>query len=163
MKNVFSLFGLLFFMFFLTACSNDIENTDLSNIRLDNMKIGDIISEKNLSKYTASDRYSEKAKYKFEEICIDVDDKEKINYLFARFDEDYIDININDTNNFELIKDIENILGNNFEDKKYDSEQLLKEYVYIDKVNNLKAEFIYSESDDILRWIILSERTIFSR
>ena len=47
MKNVFSLFGLLFFMFFLTACSNDIENTDLSNIRLDNMKIGDIISEKN--------------------------------------------------------------------------------------------------------------------
>lgn len=158
MKNVFSLFVLLFFMFVATACSNDIENTDLSNIRLDNMKIGDIISEKILSKYTTSDRYSKKAKYRFEEICIDVDNKEEINYLFAKFDEDYIEININDTNNFEKIEDIENILGNKFEDKKYDSEQLLREHIYVDEVNNLKAEFIYSESDDILRWIILSKQ-----
>ena len=121
MKKIFSLFGLLFFVVLLTSCSNNLENTDLSNIKLDNMKIGDIISEKDLSKYNESDRYSKKTKYTFEEICIGVDDKEQINYLFARFDEDYIDININDKNNFKLIKDIENTLGNNFQDKEYDS------------------------------------------
>ena len=117
--------------------------------------IGDIISEKDLSKYNESDRYSKKTKYTFEEICIGVDDKEQINYLFARFDEDYI--NINDKNNFKLIKDIENTLGNNFQDKEYDSEQQLREYIYIDEVNNLKAEFIYSQNDNILRWIIISK------
>lgn len=158
MKKIVSLFGVLFLVFFLTACSNNLENTDLSNIRLDNMKIGDIISEEDLSKYNESDKYIKKTKYTFEEICIDVDDKEQINYLFARFDEYYIDININDTNNLKLIKDIENILGNNFQDKKYDSEQLLREYIYIDKVNNLKAEFIYSQNTNILRWIILRKQ-----
>ena len=158
MKKIVSLFGVLFLVFFQTACSNNLENTDLSNIRLDNMKIGDKISEEDLSKYNESDKYIKETKYTFEEICINVDDKEQINYLFARFDEYYIDININDTNNLNLIKDIENILGNNFQDKKYDSEQLLREYIYIDKVNNLKAEFIYSQNTNILRWIILRKQ-----
>ena len=157
MKKILSLFGSLFFVILFISCGNSLENTDLSNIKLDNMQVGDIISEKDLSKYNNSDRYGTKTKYTFEEICIDVDNKEAINYLFARFDEDYINISINNKNNLKLIKHIENILGNNFKDKKYDSEQQLREHIYIDEVNNIKARFIYSQYDDILRWIILSK------
>ena len=93
------------------------------------MKIGDIISENNLSRYNKSDRYNKNVQYTFEEICIGIDDNENINYLFARFDEDYIDININNKNDFVQIEDIVNVLGDNFQEKKYDSEQQLEEYM----------------------------------
>ena len=48
MKKVFRLFGVLFFVILLVFCNNNLESTDLSNIRLDNIKIVDIISEKDL-------------------------------------------------------------------------------------------------------------------
>ena len=140
----------------LTGCVKKLETTDLSNIYLDNMTIGMKINKDDLTNYTDSDRYSYDYKYKFEEIVIDTNDDDEINYLFARFDEDYIEIKVNDKS-LNKIEDVQNVLGNNYQNKNYDREQQLKEYVYKDNDKNIKAEFVYSTNDNSLYWIILSK------
>ena len=135
---------LLFFFAFvigimlLTGCDKKLETTNLSNIYLDNMTIGMKINKDDLTNYTDSDRYSYDYKYKFEEIVIDTNDDDEINYLFARFDEDYIEIKVNDKS-LNKIEDVQNVLGNNYQNKNYDREQQLKEYVYKDNDKNIKA------------------------
>ena len=114
------------------------------------------INKDDLTNYTDSDRYSYDYKYKFEEIVIDTNDDDEINYLFARFDEDYIEIKVNDKS-LNKIEDVQNVLGNNYQNKNYDREQQLKEYVYKDNDKNIKAEFVYSTNDNSLYWIILSK------
>lgn len=140
----------------LTGCDKKLETTNLSNIYLDNMTIGMKINKDDLTNYTDSDRYSYDYKYKFEEIVIDTNDDDEINYLFARFDEDYIEIKVNDKS-LNKIEDVQNVLGNNYQNKNYDREQQLKEYVYKDNDKNIKAEFVYSTNDNSLYWIILSK------
>jgi hypothetical protein len=153
---------LLFFFAFvigimlLTGCDKKLETTNLSNIYLDNMTIGMKINKDDLTNYTDSDRYSYDYKYMFEEIVIDTNDDDEINYLFARFDEDYIEIKVNDKS-LNKIEDVQNVLGNNYQNKNYDREQQLKEYVYKDNDRNIKAEFVYSTNDNSLYWIILSK------
>ena len=140
----------------LTGCDKKLETTNLSNIYLDNMTIGMKINKDDLTNYTDSDRYSYDYKYKFEEIVIDTNDDDEINYLFARFDEDYIEIKVNDKS-LNKIEDVQNVLGNNYQNKNYDREQQLREYVYKDNDKNIKAEFVYSTNDNSLYWIILSK------
>lgn len=139
-----------------TGCNKELETTDLSNIYLDNMTIGMKINKDNLINYTDSDKYSYNYKYKFEEIVIDINDNDEINYLFARFDEDYVEIKVNDKS-LKKIEDVKKILGNNYQNRNYDREQQLKEYVYHDNDKKIKAEFIYSSNDNSLCWIILSK------
>ena len=158
MKKNYLLFSFIFVIgiMLLTGCDKKLETTDLSNIYLDNMTIGMKINKDDLTNYTDSDRYSYDYKYKFEEIVIDTNDDDEINYLFARFDEDYIEIKVNDKS-LNKIEDVQNVLGNNYQDKNYDREQQLKEYVYKDNDKNIKAEFVYSTNDNSLYWIILSK------
>lgn len=140
----------------LTSCSSGVEKmTDLSGIYIDDLSLGYSISEVDLSRYTKSDKYSWDYEYKFDEIVIGIDNHERINYLFARFDENKIDIVING-NTVTMIDDVEDILGNNYQDKNYDKEQHLNEYVFEDKDENIKVEFIYSSFDGSLLWIIVS-------
>jgi len=158
MKKNYLLFSFVFVIgiILLTGCDKKLETTDLSNIYLDNMTIGMKINKDDLTSYTDSDRYSYDYKYKFEEIVIDTNDDDEINYLFARFDEDYIEIKVNDKS-LKKIEDVKNVLGNNYQNKNYDREQQLKEYVYKDNDKNIKAEFVYSTNDNSLYWIILSK------
>jgi len=158
MKKNYLLFSFVFVIgiILLTGCDKKLETTDLSNIYLDNMTIGMKINKDDLTSYTDSDRYSYDYKYKFEEIVIDTNDDDEINYLFARFDEDYIEIKVNDKN-LKKIEDVKNVLGNNYQNKNYDREQQLKEYVYKDNDKNIKAEFVYSTNDNSLYWIVLSK------
>jgi len=158
MKKNYLLFSFVFVIgiILLTGCDKKLETTDLSNIYLDNMTIGMKINKDDLTSYTDSDRYSYDYKYKFEEIVIDTNDDDEINYLFARFDEDYIEIKVNDKS-LKKIEDVKNVLGNNYQNKNYDREQQLKEYVYKDNDKNIKAEFVYSTNDNSLYWIVLSK------
>ncbi len=94
--------------------------------------------------------------YAYLVLIVDTNDDNEINYLFARFDENYIDIKINKTQ-VKTTDDLKEVLGNNYQDKNYDKEQQLKEYIYKDNEKNIKAEFIYSSNDNILKWIILSK------
>ncbi len=118
------------------------------------MTIGTIIESGDLSNYTKSDRYDGNYQYKFEEIAVDTNARNEINYLFARFDENYIDIEINDKQ-VKTIDALKEVLGNNYLDKNYDREQQLREYIYKDNEKNIKAEFIYSDFDNSLRWITM--------
>ncbi|WP_195989735.1 hypothetical protein [Clostridium sp. D53t1_180928_C8] len=140
------------------SCSNiaNIKSTDLNNIFIDNLNIGSSIKKINLNKYTESNTFLGDYMCKFEEIIIDSKNN-KINYLFGKFDENRTVISVNDKRNLNYINEIKQILGDNYKEKWKDREQNLKEYIYFDKINNIKAEFVYVSFDESLVWIILSK------
>lgn len=140
------------------SCSNiaNIKSTDLNNIFIDNLNIGSSIKKINLNKYTESNAFLGDYTCKFEEIIIDSKNN-KINYLFGKFDENRTVISVNDKRNLNYINEIKQILGDNYKEKWKDREQNLKEYIYFDKINNIKAEFVYVSFDESLVWIILSK------
>ena len=140
----------------MAGCGEGLKTTDLSSISLDGLSVGDKIDDDILTSYTQSERYSGNYKYKFEEIIIDTNDSEEVTYLFARFDENYIDIKVNGENP-KRTEDVKRILGENYQDKDYDREQKLRELVYVDNDKGVKAEFVYS-SEQSLRWIELSKQ-----
>ncbi len=148
---------IIYAMFFI-SCSNisNIKSTELNNIFIDNLNIGSSIKKINLNKYTESNAFLGDYMCKFEEIIIDSKNN-KINYLFGKFDENRIVISVNDKRNLNYIDEIKQILGDNYKEKWKDREQNLKEYIYFDKINNIKAEFVYVSFDESLVWIILSK------
>lgn len=150
------LFAGIMGLLILTGCGMDLESTDLSKIKLDKMTIGTSIDNKNFLKYSQSDRYSGSYDYKFEEIVIDVNADNEIIYLFARFDEDYINIKINGKR-VKSIEKLKKILGTECQDSSYNHEQELRECIYQDKENHIKAQFVYSNSDGHLIWVTLNE------
>lgn len=152
-------FYCIIFMLILSGCSktsSKVETTDLSNISVDSITIGSNIKSVDLTKYTDSDRYSGNYTYKFEEIVINTKD-DMVDYLFARFDENDTTISINGSINLTNIDDVEDVLGNNFEDKWYDKEQGLRAYVYYDYENKIEAKFVYIDYNYYLTWIKLSK------
>ena len=148
---------IIYAMFFI-SCSNisNIKSTELNNIFIDNLNIGSSIKKINLNKYTESNAFLGDYMFKFEEIIIDSKNN-KINYLFGKFDENRIVISVNDKRNLNYIDEIKQILGDNYKEKWKDREQNLKKYIYFDKINNIKAEFVYVSFDESLVWIILSK------
>lgn len=143
---------------FFVGCNNmsNIKSTELNNIYVDNLNIGSSIKKINLNKYTESNNYLGDYTCKFEELIIDSKDN-KINYLFGRFDENRTVISVNSRRNLRSINEVSDILGENYKEKWKDRELKLKEHVYFDNRNNIKAEFIYSIFDDSLVWVILSK------
>lgn len=77
--------------------------------------------------------------------------------MFGRFDENRTVISVNSRRNLRSINEVSDILGENYKEKWKDRELKLKEHVYFDNRNNIKAEFIYSIFDDSLVWVILSK------
>ena len=148
---------IIYAMFFI-SCSNisNIKSTELNNIFIDNLNIGSSIKKIILNKYTESNAFLGDYMCNFEEIIIDSKNN-KINYLFGKFDENRIVISVNDKRNLNYIDEIKQILGDNYKEKWKDREQNLKKYIYFDKINNIKAEFVYVSFDESLVWIILSK------
>lgn len=146
----------LFIILSGTGCSigKNITTTDLSDIKLDGISIREDISTVDLSKYAESDKYSGDYKYKFDNLVINTDNDEVI-YLFAPFDSD-IKITVNGKDAINIINDVIDILGNNYESSVYDREQHLSCYSYFDHVNKTRADFVYSDFDDTLVFIYLS-------
>ena len=142
----------------ITGCSDNtsFKSTELNNVFIDNLNIGSSIQNINLKKYTESNRYSGDYMCKFEELIIDSKDN-KINYLFGRFDENKTVISVNGRRNLRNINEVSEILGLNYKEKWKNRDLKLKQHVYFDNRNNIKAEFIYSTFDDSLVWIILSK------
>ena len=143
---------------FFVGCNNmsNIKSTELNNIYVDNLNIGSSIQNINLKKYTETNRYSGDYMCKFEELIIDSEDN-KVKYLFGRFDEKRIVISINNKRNLSYIYEVSEILGYNYKEKWKDREEQLKEYIYYDNINGIKAEFIYSDFDSSLAWVTLSK------
>ena len=142
----------------ITGCSDNtsFKSTELNNVFIDNLNIGSSIQNINLKKYTESNRYSGDYMCKFEELIIDSEDN-KVKYLCGRFDEKRIVISINNKRNLSYIYEVSEILGYNYKEKWKDREQQLKEYIYYDNINGIKAELIYSDFDSSLAWVTLSK------
>ena len=143
---------------FFVGCNNmsKIKSTELNNIYIDNLNIGSSIKKINLNKYTESNECLGDYTCEFEELIIDSKDN-KINYLFGRFDENKTVISVNSRRDLRSINEISETLGVNYKEKWKDRELKLKQHVYFDNRNNIKAEFIYSTFDDSLVWVILSK------
>lgn len=131
-----------------------LETTNLNNILIDNIALGDTFKNIDLTKYTKNDYYG--YTYAFDEIALNVNDG-VINGLMGTFYENHVNISINKHTNLDKIKDIENILGNNLKDKWYDKEQGLRTHIYYDYDNKIKADFVYANYNNNLIWIKLKE------
>ncbi|MGV3152898.1 hypothetical protein [Sarcina ventriculi] len=159
-KKIVLLFSCIIFIIVLCLYSwkaIKIETTNLTDISIDNIVLGDDFENVNLTKYTKVDGYDDNYNYRFNEIAINVDNG-IIDGLFSNFDNNVV-ISINGNTDLTKVNDIKDILGGNFKDKWYDKEQGLKTYIYYDYNNNIKANFIYSNYDNNLVWIKLKKQT----
>lgn len=158
-KNIIvSVLSCILSTIFFIGCNNmsNIKSIELNNIYIDNLNIVSSIKNINLNTYTESNKCLGDYTCEFEELIIDSKDN-KINYLFGRFDENKTVISVNGRRNLININEISETLGVNYKEKWKDRDLKLKQYVYFDNRNNIKAEFVYSDFDDSLVWIILSK------
>ena len=147
MKRTKIVMIILLIMGLFTGCSNlKSEHVDLSDLTVDNIKIGSDINKIDFSKYTKSNKYSGDYRYKFDELLINTN-KDKISFIFTRLDEKGTEFKINSKGNIKTISDVTNILGADFKDVSQDKEQSLRKRTYYDKINNIKADFIYFDLD----------------
>ena len=134
-----------------------IKSTDLSNIKIDNMKIGDKVNWDNLEKYTYQSRY------KYKELTIDLDKDDKIIYIFTYFrkiNDINITININGKEDFDVISDITNLLGKNYTKEKENEQTTLSKNIYNDKKNKIILEIIYNKKDKKLKYVRLLDSNL---
>ena len=152
-----AIFAAAFFILSLgtSACAagTNIESTDLSGAAIDGLQINQKLDPESLNGYTESNRYSGDHKYEFEELIIDTDGSDVITYLFGRFGEN--SIGINGKNDLLYISDVAEALGDNYSKQVYDREQHLSQYTYSDKENSICAEFVYSDFDNCLIWLVI--------
>jgi hypothetical protein len=140
----------------LTACNSNISTTNLTSIKIDNMQVGEYISDVDLEKYTTSDRFTDKENtYNFEEIKIETDESGIITQIHANNVD--TELLINDVEGFKDIEDITTVLDENYKSSWYDREQGLKENKYMDLENKIEASFIYDNTGKNLVWTILSK------
>ena len=160
MKKIASTLLICCLLFLLQGCNErviNIQSTNLSNILIDNISIGDSIKNINLDKYTKGERYSGDYEYLFNEIVIGEDESNNtVDYIFSRFDEDYTVISVNGNKELNNIEDISKLLGYSYNEQWEDKGQGLKSRIYYDTVRNIKSEFIYLSYDDSLCWIKVS-------
>lgn len=138
-----------------TACNKNVESTNLTTIKVDDIKLGEAMTVIDFNKYTESDRFEEKENtYNFEEIKIGINENEEINQIHANISE--VNLYINSIQEFNNIKDITKVLGENYKNSSYDKEQKLKVNEYKDSENKIIAKFVYDVSEKLV-WIILDK------
>lgn len=153
MKRTKIVVMILLIMGLLTGCSySKSEHVDLSNLTVDNIKMGSDINKIDFSKYTRSNKYSGDYRYKFDELLINTN-KDKVSFIFTRLDEKGTEFKINSKGNIKTIRDVTNLLGSDFKDVSEDKKQSLRKRTYYDKMNNIKADFVYLDLDQRISWI----------
>lgn len=147
----------IFILSIMIGCSNNskLGTTNLSNITIDNLSIGSYQGEIDVTKYT-TDSNTGNYTYIFDEITINLTN-EKVDYISGSFIENKINISINENSGISNINEVTDILGSNFKEQWHDKEQGLMAHEYQDNANNIKAIFIYSNYDDKLVWLKLSQ------
>ncbi len=143
MKRVFLLAALILFM---AGCG--VRSVDLSGVTFDKMAVGDRFSDIDTSSYKATDRFPEgEGVHNFEE-CQITERKNRITRINAEFE--YADICVNGIHDCKNKEDVIAVLGADYTEKIYDTEQDLMEIEYNDKKKNIKCGFVYSQRDDSL-------------
>lgn len=136
------------------ACTS-IENTDLKNIKIDNISLGESIDRLDLSKYETRNEVLNEYNYEFKGLQIKTNANNKIDKIWLNILEQKF-LTINAKNNFEHINQITDTLGSNYKEYWYDKEQGLKSHEYVDNEAKIKANFVYNDiSNQQLVWVIL--------
>lgn len=129
-------------------------STDLSHISCNEMHISDTFE--NTDNYTYSNEFSAQGDIiKYDNCLVKIDKNNTITFLHANFGD--MNISINSNTYFRNIDDIIEVLGINYINNWYDREQRLKQVVYVDHENKLKARFVYDTFQEELVWLILEE------
>ena len=137
----------------LSACGNEVQSVDLSQIVFDGVSIGDTFEQIETDKYTVSTRYPESDNtYNYEEWRISVDN-DAITEIIASFGQ--VSISINGKEDCSSVDDIINILGENYNSSWYDKEQSLMQIQYFDKENGIQCVFVYDKNSNKLVWGIM--------
>lgn len=123
----------------------NIELTNLSEVFIDGLTIGDSVEKFDDKKYMVTDRYSDN-NYNliYEEIMINEKDK-RINRIYGQAKQ--VNIRINGQEISTDLEDLVSKLGDNYIKTYVDDEQILYQYTYLDKVNNIKVSFQYRDNE----------------
>lgn len=133
-----------------------VKSTDLSNVQLDHIVLGETYKKENFSEYTPSDYLKgKKNQVSFKELQLKLNDNNEI--IQVKGNKGEVVIHINGTDNPEKIEDVIVILGDYYSSGWYDWNQRLKYIKYVDRDNKEKATFVYSEHDKNLVWILLDQ------
>jgi hypothetical protein len=146
---------------FIAICKEyTIPSTNLSEVFIDGLTVGDSLEKFDDTKYTATNRYTDD-NYNFISKEIMISEKNnKINKIYGRVGK--VDININGDKASRDLADVVSRLGNDYVKTSFDNEQLLKQYIYVDKINDIKVSFVYrdytyGESNNNLEYVIISK------
>ncbi|WP_088011233.1 hypothetical protein [Gottfriedia acidiceleris] len=153
MKKLF-IFISLSSIFFFSGCNieKNLKSTSLNSITINNIKIYGNIDDVDLSRYVKSNRFSRgNAKYYFENLVIDVNKKNQVNYLFGFCSENKVIIN--GKSNLKYISDITDILKHNYKEAWQDREQELKYHSYYDKNQKIIFKVVYSIVSKEIVWV----------
>ncbi|MFB7142752.1 hypothetical protein ACFCYN_24460, partial [Gottfriedia sp. NPDC056225] len=138
----------------LWGCNSEksLKNTSLNSITINNIKIYDNIDDVDLSGYVKSNRFSRgNAKYYFENLVMDINKKNQVNYLFGFYSENTVIIN--GKFNLKYISDITELLKNNYKEAWEDREQQLKYHSYYDKNQKIIFKVVYSIVTKEIVWV----------
>lgn len=155
MKKIYTL--LILIVFFLLGCQSEtkLKSTSLDSIIINNIRIYDNINDLDLSNYVKSDRFSQRdTKYQYENMVLDVNTDQLVNYIFGFFDENKVIIN--GKSDLKNINDITKLLGNEFKEEWEDKEQKLKYHSYYDKNKKIILKVVYSDVTKELVWFDIS-------
>ncbi|MGG0176410.1 hypothetical protein [Gottfriedia acidiceleris] len=153
MKKLF-IFISLSSILILLGCTSEknLKSTSLNSITINNIKIYDNINDVDLSGYVKSNRFSEEnAKYCFENLVIDINKKNQVNYLFGFYSENKVIIN--GKSNLKYISDITELLKNNYNEAWEDRGQELKYHSYYDKNQKIIFKVVYSIVSKEIVWV----------
>lgn len=163
MKKIYILF-IIFFILVLILISifkNNIKTTNLNNIFIDSIKIGDSLDKIDLSNYNLSNKFlPEKDTIHYSNLSVTFNENKEIIKISANLFNGN-NMTINNTTNFFNIKEIINILGEEYICNWYDFGQRLRQIIYIDKENYLKANFIFDDvTGKLVKIIVSNEKEI---
>jgi hypothetical protein len=139
-----------------------VKKTDLSNVSIDDIKLGMNINDIDISKYTTTDKVVDKCNYNFEELSIKTDSKGNITYIVANYKK--IELNVGQENSEKISKvnTIWNTLGSNYKTEVYNPEEnnYWKITRYVDSDNSIYLGIIFSRYNNEISKIILSNERI---
>ncbi len=142
-----------------------VKQTVLSEVSIDNIKLGMNISDVDLSKYTETDEIVEECNYNFEELSIKADSKGKIRYIIANYSK--IDLFVGqeqdeNSKRMKKVNEVWEILGSNQKTELYKEKEnnYWKISRYVDSQNDIYLGLVFSRYNNELNKIILSDERI---
>ncbi|PGZ92170.1 hypothetical protein [Bacillus sp. AFS029533] len=153
MKKLLILICLNSFLIFW-GCNSEknLKSTSLKTITINNIKIYENIDDVDLRGYVKSNRFSRgSAKYYFENLVMDINKKNQVNYLFGFYEENKVFIN--GKSNLKYISEITDILKHNYKEAWQDREQELKYHSYYDKNQKIIFKVVFSIVTKEIVWV----------